>query len=223
MLFFMPIGVFNPFFANTRMPKDFNWKLFSTLIKKVIDFKTKTSFTYVNADAWEEVLYFSLKKMGEKPDWRLGSHAKGADITTSRFAISAKSGKISGGSLIISSYRLTRYTNLKQMADFIDDEKNYDFYLCCARNADTNGRAYAVYKIPSNVFIAKDCVWSELKNKTGKCAGYSCTSKNGVHAEIRKKMSNQLWLSIPLNLCEKILEVNYQNKEIGSEFEKIFN
>ena len=204
------------------MAKVFDWKQFSSLIRKVLDFKTKTSYTYVNADAWEEVLYFSLKKMGENPDWTLGSHAKGADIKTKRFSVSAKSGQIGNGHLIISSYRLTRFKNITEMVNFIDDEINYDFYLSCARHSDSDGREYNVYKIPATVFVAKGSKWAVLKSKSGKPSGYYCNSKNGVRAEIRAKMSNQLWLSIPLSLCEKILEVRYAQNEVGSEFDKIF-
>lgn len=205
------------------MSQNFDWDKFSKLIKKVIDFKTKTSYTYVNADAWEEVLYFSLKKMGENPDWNMGSHEKGADIKTKKFAISAKSGKIQEDKLILSSYRLTRYTAINQMANFIDDEQNYDFYLCCARQeTETGGRKYVVFKIPADIFEAKKVNWEKLVKKDGEYVGYYCDTPKGVHAEIRKKMSNQLWLNVPLTLCEKILEIDYSQEEIGSEFDKIF-
>ncbi len=205
------------------MKKEFDWAVFVRLVKQVIDFKTKTSFTYVNADAWEEVLYFSLRKMGENPEWTLGSHAKGADIKTKKFAISAKSGKISNGNLEISSYRLTRYENVEQMADFIDDGKNYDFYLCCARTKIAEGgRRYVIYRVPADVFSAKNAKWEDMKLANGKVSGHRCNAKNGVCAKIVTKMSSQLWLSIPLSLCEKILEVEYSKEQIGSDFERIF-
>ena len=210
------------------MEGGFDWKMFSQLIKKVLDFKTKTSFTYVNADAWEEVLYFSLKKMGEKAEWTLGSHAKGADIKTERFAISAKSGKIKKGRLELSSYRLTRFDDagkmdVKRMAGFIDDERNYEFYLCCARvNAAGGARRYVVFKVPADILVAKSAEWKEVKDRKGELSKYACNAENGVCAEIRKKMSNQLWLSVPLGLCEKNLEVEYSKDEIGAEFDKVF-
>ena len=198
------------------MTKEFNWKRFVDLIKKVIDYKTKTSYTYINADAWEEVLVFALQKMGEKPDWRLGSHAAGVDIKIPAFAISAKSGKVSNEHLTISSYRLTRFDSLDKMINFIDDT-NFDFYLCCARSQTDKHRSYTVYKMPANIFSAKDCKWKKDSSN------YHCVSKNGVHARIVFKMSNQLWLDIPLSQCQKILEVSYETKEIASEFQKIFD
>ena len=202
---------------------NFNWDIFTELLKKVITFKTKTSFIYVNAENWEEAIFLALKRMNEDPDWKLGSHAKGTDIKTKKFAISAKSGSIEGGYLRISSYRLTRYKDINEMNNFIN-KIDYDYYLCCARN-DTKdgGREYIIYLINSSVFRPRVSDWKPYKNKNGKVAGYACNIQNGTKGKIVYNMSNQLWIDIPLKLCRKLFEVRFKTDEIGSDLDKIFD
>jgi hypothetical protein len=201
----------------------FDWEKFKFFLKKVIEFKSKTSFIYVNADNWEESIYFALKKMGEEPDWKLGSHAKGRDVKTLKFAISAKSGSIKNDYLTISSYRLTRFETIKEMTNFIKDEINYDFYLCCVRSEFKDGsREYGIYKINSTVFKPNSKDWTEYKSKTGKKAGWECSLKNGVNAKIVINMSNQLWIDIPVNLCKKLFNIHFTKEQIGSNIDDIF-
>lgn len=203
--------------------KSFDWGKFRIFLKKVIEFKSRISFIYINADSWEESIYFALKKMGENPDWQLGSHAKGADVKTTKFAISAKSGSVRNGDLTISSYRLTRYKTIAEMTDFINKEINYDFYLCCARRETTNGgREYGIFKINSSVFRPKIQDWQEAKNKNGERSGWVCKLMNGVGGRIVFNMSNQLWLDIPLNLCEKLFSVEFTRTQLGADLERIF-
>lgn len=207
----------------TNASDSFDWNMFKELLKKVITFKTKTSFIYVNADNWEEAIVLALKKMNETPEWELGSHAKGADVKTKKFAISAKSGSVSKGYLTISSYRLTRYGSIKEMNAFIIDEINYDYYLCCAREeTGDGGRAYTVYLIDSSVFKPSVGDWHAFQNKHNKEAGYKCSLSNGTEGRIVYNMSNQLWMDIPLTLCKKLFEVKFRANEIGSDLDKIF-
>ncbi|OIO21067.1 hypothetical protein COV61_01220 [Candidatus Micrarchaeota archaeon CG11_big_fil_rev_8_21_14_0_20_47_5] len=205
------------------MAQNFDWKTFKLFLKKVIVFKSKTSFIYINADGWEEAIFFALKKMGENPEWRLGSHEKGADVKISKFAISAKAGKIENGHLTLSSYRLTRYKNIAEMTKFINGEINYDFYLCCARiRLGDGGRKYSVFRVPSSVFKPRAEGWKKYQNKNGDEAGWQYIQTNGVNARIVRKMSNQLWMDIPLKLCEELFSVSFSKNELGSDLEQIF-
>lgn len=185
----------------------FDWGLFSKRIRNSFRFFSKYSRVPINADRWEEFIFTTLRDMGEKyqgdiPKWVVGSHAPGADIWIDAFAISAKSGSLRNGFLILSSCRLTRFENLKDMVEYLDgpDGKNFNFYLCCSRKQIGDELVYKVYKVPAKVFVASSIGW---KRTTG---GWEGSSPNGVMARIVKKMSNQLWLTIPIDFCEEITE-----------------
>ncbi len=203
---------------------NFGWDTFSKYLKKLILFTSKTTIVPINADRWEELIYVTLKHMGKNPRWNLGSHAPGADIWIDEFAISAKSGNIQKNYLIISSYRLTRFNNLNEMISFIDgsEGKNYDVYLCCARKDLKNGnRIYKVFLIDADTFKASELKWEEMfPKKGGSPSGWRGTNRNGIKVEIRKKMSNQLWISLPINLCDEILHIEIKKNELGSDAEK---
>lgn len=171
----------------------------------------------INSDRWEEFIFTTLRDMGEayqgsEPKWVRGSHAPGADVWTDKFAISAKSGSLKNGFLVLSSCRLTRFKNLEEMIMFLDGPsgKNFDFYLCCARVETKSELTYQVYKVPVDVFVASSVDWRKTKS------GWDGSSSNGVIASIVKKMSNQLWLNIPIGLCEKITEFKISLSDLGA-------
>ncbi len=196
----------------------FDWDNFSQYLKKLLEFNSENSVTPINADRWEELINAVLKYMDFKPIWNLGSHAPGADIWTDQFNISAKSGKIIDETLNISSYRLTRFLNLDEMKEFIDgDGKNFDIYLCCARTDTPQSRTYQVFLVHANIIKAKKMRWKDTYFTGGKVhSGWEGIAHNKVILNIVKNMSNQLWITIPLNLCDKILEVNISNEKLGS-------
>tara|TARA_Y100000310_G_scaffold335884_1_gene419021 strand:- start:1246 stop:1929 length:684 start_codon:yes stop_codon:yes gene_type:complete len=205
---------------------NFDWDTFSAKLKKLIEYSSKISVVAINADRWEELLYAVLCNMNEtfeggKPRWILGSHKPGTDIWIDKFAISAKSGNLQNNNLIISSYRLTRFNDIEEMKDFIDspEGKNYDIYLCCARTDNRNGsRTYTVFLVDADVFHANELNWEDMHLRNGGShSGWRGTNNEGVKVEIRRKMSNQLWLSLPLNLCNKLVEITISKENLGSE------
>lgn len=204
--------------------KNFNWPVFSKKISQLLEFHSKISRVAIDSSRWEEIIFITLKNMrekykGDEPRWNSGSHAPGADIWTDRFAISAKSGSIKKRYIAISSYRLTRFRNLKEMINFIDSEaKKIDFYLCCARKNNKDGsRTYTVFKLNSGVLEAASCKWAEMYSKKKKShSGWTGLHASGIILRIVKKMSNQLWIDMPLDLCEKINEIRISKSELGS-------
>lgn len=209
---------------------NFDWNLFSKKLQKLFEFNCKNTIVPINADRWEEFIHIVLKNMGEKyqgekPKWIPGSHQPGADIWIDKFFISAKSGNIQNNNLIISSYRLTRFENLDEMKKFIDSPagKNFDIYLCSARIDQKNGdRIYKIFLVGANIFQAKKLKWEDmyLKNGNGH-SGWKGANNKGIKVEIRKKMSNQLWLTIPLRMCNLLFEITIKRDKMGSEADKI--
>lgn len=198
---------------------EFDWERFSEILRQLIISNSYLSRTPINADRWEEIIYKTLKQMNEKyndleePKWILGSHAPGADVWIDKFSISAKSGNIKNNTLVISSYRLTRFRTLDEMIRFIDNAgKNFDIYLCCARIEKSDGsRIYQIYVIDSSLFSAANLEWSETPS-----GWEGIDNDREITVKIQKKMSNQLWMAIPLSLCNKILEVEINVKDLGS-------
>lgn len=206
---------------------NFDWNDFAAKAEKLIKYVSGSTQSPINADRWEEIIFHTLKVMGQgyqngPPKWVSGSHAPGADIWVDQFAISAKAGQITGDYLVISSYRLTRFENLAAMQEFMDGPgKNFDFYLCCARLDSRSQRTYKVYVVPADVFIATNLSWAEAVDSRGQSSGWSGSDSSGVIVDIRKKMSNQLWLKVPLEYCELATEVNIPTDELGLSLEKV--
>ena len=203
--------------------RSFNWKKFSTNINKLFEFFTRYSRLPINADRWEEFIYIVLRDMGEKykgglPRWDIGSHAPGADIWIDRFSISAKSGSIKNDFITLSSNRLTRFELHEEMIQYIDGAgKNFDFYLCCARSQNKKKVNYSVFLIKPNVFKASSLKWEEtFKKKDGLSSGWRGEGRNGICVEIIRKMSNQLWITIPLKKCTKISEFEISIDKLGA-------
>jgi hypothetical protein len=208
---------------------EFDWDTFSRKMKIMFDFSQKNSIVAINADRWEEFIYVVLKNMGmtykgKDPKWTLGSHKPGADLWIDQFSISAKSGNIQNGNLVLSSYRLTRFGNLNEMVEFIDSKegKNFDIYLCSARidRAD-GGRTYKVFLVDANIFYARNLRWEDMHLKSGGThSGWRGLNEEGLKVEIRRKMSNQLWISIPIRMCNELLEISISKRELGLDAEK---
>ena len=203
--------------------KLFDWETFSTKALKLLKYASLSTSAPVNAGRWEEIVFHVLKNMGQKykdddPKWESGSHAPGADLWTDSFAISAKAGSIKNSTLSISSYRLTRFEDLASMITFIDGAgKNFDIYLCCARIDHADGkRSYKIFVLPADVFVAKKLKWTEqISAKNGKISGWGGIGNDGIKVKIQSKMSNQLWIEIPLALCTMVGEITIPREALG--------
>jgi hypothetical protein len=181
------------------MLDQFDWPEFAARTKKLIAYISAATRTPINSELWEEVIFHALRSMGEKykgesPKWISGSHAAGADIWTDKFGISAKGGTLKKETVKISSYRLTSYDTLEEMIAFIDGPgKNFDFYLCCAKKKDT--ATERTYNV----------------------------NEQGVIVGIHRKMSNQLWIELPLSMCQSLAQITIPKAELGKSLEAILD
>jgi hypothetical protein len=213
------------------MLDQFDWPGFAARTKKLIAYISAATRTPINSELWEEVIFHALRSMGEKykgesPKWISGSHAAGADIWTDKFGISAKGGTLKKETVKISSYRLTSHDTLEEMIAFIDGPgKNFDFYLCCAKKKDTaTERTYNVLLVPADVFAAKELKWHEtFSKKDGKQNGWKGVNEQGVIVGIHRKMSNQLWIELPLSMCQSLAQITIPKAELGKSLEAILD
>lgn len=186
-----------------------NNKKFSKLLSRLIEFKSGTTKVPIRAESWEELIWATLAFMfGEKKViWDPQSHEKSVDIKAKLngniLRISAKAGEIKKESIAISSYRLTTFSKLNDMLNFIKEQhNNFDFYLICARETKKDAITYRVIKAPSvklaPAWLIKENNWTKNKH------GYTLKDGLGFEANIVFKMSNQLWYSIPIDYFSPI-------------------
>jgi len=166
----------------------------------------------VNDKMWELVLKRSFEKMGAKVEYDYNSHRKDYDLKTCNIRISCKSGRLrkynGDECYIISSHRLGRFPQLSEKISFLK-KKEFDVYysLSLIEQIDKkNGNIifkYRLVTIPYDFFKWSQKNWKKrskvLKYKTHK-----------FNAEIRKSMSDQLWLMIPTKHIKNFKDYEYE-------------
>ena len=204
-----------------------NWNKFKELATKLIEFKAKVSRMPIRAENWEEVIYAVLLYMEYEVSWEPTSHAKGIDleikVNGDALKISAKGGKITDNQeLTLSSYRLTRFGTLPKMLEFLNkNATELDVYLICAREEKQDSVNYHIFRILPTALVPEKALnpnnWEESNQ------GWKLKADVGFDASIVKKMSNQLWYSIPLSFShlERLTIVKISKKDIGSTLVEI--
>lgn len=214
-------------YLNMKTLNRVDWYRFRDLATKLIEFKAKISRSPIRAESWEEVIYAVLLYMEYEVAWEPTSHAKGVDleikINGEVLKISAKGGKVTNNQyLTLSSYRLTRFGRLPKMLEFLNkNAAELDVYLICAREEEQDGVKYHIFRILPNTLVPEKALnpnnWEESTQ------GWKLKADVGFEASIVKKMSNQLWYSIPLNFShlEQLTVVKISKKDIGSTLVEI--
>jgi len=197
------------------------------LATKLIEFKAKISRMPIRAESWEEVIYAVLLYMEYEVTWEPTSHTKGVDleikVNGETLKISAKGGKITDNQkLTLSSYRLTRFGTLPKMLEFLNkNATELDVYLICAREEKEDSVKYHIFRILPNALVPEKALnpnnWEESNQE------WKLKTDVGFEANIVKKMSNQLWYSIPLNFpyLERLTVVKIFKKDIGATLVEI--
>ena len=66
--------------------------------------------------------------------------------------------------------------------------------------------------------------WSQAYSKNSKTSsGWIGKNDNKIVLKIVKKMSNQLWISIPTDLCKELLKIEIAKNSLGSKTDDILN
>jgi hypothetical protein len=186
-----------------------NWNRFKELATKLIEFKAKISRVPIRAESWEEVIYAVLLYMEYEVFWEPTSHAKGGKVTNNQV-------------LTLSSYRLTRFGTLPKMLEFLNiSATELDVYLICAREEEQDSVKYHIFKILPSALVPEKALNPNNWEKNDQ--GWKLKADVGFEASIVKKMSNQLWYSIPLNFSqlERLTIVKISKKDIGSTLVEI--
>ena len=152
---------------------------------------------------WEEILFKSLKKVGDNgATWDAGSHAIGADVTNSKYGdISCKTGaktyvkKLDSTFIKINGSRTTKHKTIEEKKKFFAIKKE-DVYFCLARNKkewEFGQKKYylSIFKTLNHAKLE----WKETFGKNGKSTGWSASSDE-MKCKISKSMSDQLWTEV---------------------------
>ena len=172
----------------------------------------------------EELISFALEDSDNNHVYESGSHTAGRDI---RFVDddegdkSVKSGKLTDESLTISSFRLSRYKDLKDMLNFIDnDGKNFDFYYVLGRKETRDVINYVFYMIPSDIFTSTKMKWEDTySTRSGKHSGWKTIDDSPIKLKIVDNMSSQLWIDIDRKFVDKFkyFEIKKDLSKLGEK------
>ena len=168
----------------------------------------------INGLIWENLLYNSLINQSNNVIWKSGSHQTGTDIQFEGIGISCKGGRLKGNKkdkFKVSSYRSTSYKTLEEKINFFS-EKHEDVYFCLSYEDAKTKHEYRLFTFDADILDYRSLNWKETKS------GWKGV---GIfQAEIRKKMSDQLWLQLPVHLLTEQFHITIEK---GNKYDTISN
>jgi len=165
----------------------------------------------VKAEYWESIASQSLNVN----DWVPNKHNPNEDFRTKVEGIkkpSLKAGVIVENILSFSSHRMSKFSELSEMTNFLDT-RDYDSYLFLSRNENKSFKYhYSVGYMYSKKWKYSELSWEPIigvKGKTkGKQQGWKGEGLNGkIKVKIQFKMSNQLWVDVDTSLITIVKEI----------------
>jgi hypothetical protein len=167
------------------------------------------------SELWEELCSKALIDTSLGSDWLPDfNHKVGTDQTTAcGVRISNKAGSISEDGLTISGSRLTKHKTLKEKLLFITQKsEDYIFSLATDKAEWARGqKRYYFSVIDSKIFNFYEDLWGEVYGEKGAHKGSLVgwfTETEKYSAKICRSMSDQLWLTVKLDACEEVHEIN---------------
>lgn len=127
------------------------------------------------------------------------NHQKAFDIKHFGNQISIKSGIVSNNVLKFSYSRTTEHATLEDKIDYLSTFENLILGIASEKMKSSSSNIltqtrYHLYYFPANEINLRDMVWSETANQfTG------LDQKTGTLVEIKRKMSDQPWIALPLD------------------------
>lgn len=160
----------------------------------------------VKSTYWEEILYRSLKSIGEAPEWNCGSHNIAYDLLLNGVKISCKSGTPTKTHLKFSGYRLTSHKTLSDKIRFITSHNQcVHVFLSSIIDKKTNTVTYKLFSIDAIRIPYNSMKWEEQEKRY-------VGEHNDYKADIVKSMSDQLWTRVPIIKLTKHFEIDITNK-----------
>lgn len=163
----------------------------------------------VKAEYWESIASQSLNVL----DWVPNNHNPNEDFKSTIEGLlepSLKAGTINGQILKFSSHRMSKFSELKDMIQYLDS-RTYDSFLFLAKKENELGKYYLCY-MPSKLWKYSDLLWTPKMGVKEKCKGIQQGWKGEgldgkVNVQISFKMSSQLWVDVDLSLITILKEI----------------
>lgn len=165
----------------------------------------------VRAEYWESIASDCL----DVKDWVVNNHNPNADFKTKFDGLlepSLKSGVVKDNILNFSSHRMSEFSELSEMTNFLDT-RSYDSYLFLSRkNSESHKHHYLVGHMSAKKWKYSELEWEPIigvrgKSK-GKQQGWKGHGLDGkLNVKIMFKMSNQLWIDVDMSLITIVKEI----------------
>jgi len=149
-------------------------------------------------------------------EWKPNNHNQNADIITEIDGLrrpSLKSGIIKNNTLTISSHRTTKYKTLQGKLNFLDN-RTYDSYLCLSRPHESDIiHSYHLIYFEKNLINFNSLNWHETINKHNNHSGWEGHNDDkSIVVKIIKSMSDQVWITLNLNLVNTLMSYEFKSK-----------
>lgn len=138
------------------------------------------------------------------------NHQKAYDLKHNGNQISIKSGTVTNGQLKISYSRTTEHVTLEDKINYLSTFENLILGLAteklkCDNENVLSKTKYHLYYFPANLINLKAMKWEENPSQY-----YSQDDESGISIEIKKKMSDQPWITLPISSipCVAVLTVS---------------
>lgn len=134
------------------------------------------------------------------------AHTVGTDLVVEGFQhpvkISMKSGKMDKGSLVLSSFRTSTYSELKDKVNYCQENLNKDDVIISVLAQEVpEGIRYQIFAINPKVLQLTALKWEQELNSKGR---QNFSGSGEFNAKFVESMSGQLWLSLPMEFAQPI-------------------
>ena len=137
------------------------------------------------------------------------NHIKGYDIKHLGNKISIKSGTVNNGLLTFSYSRTTEHKTLEDKINYLSSFENLILGLASEKLKTDNPNViakvrYHLYYFPANFINLKEMQWEEHEN-----CYFGMNPDNKTVVDIKKKMSDQPWITMPIENVKNHLAVTF--------------
>lgn len=138
------------------------------------------------------------------------NHQKEYDLKHNGNKISIKSGSISNNNLTISYSRTSSFQNLDDKIKYLASFENLIVGIATEKLKSDNENVvskfkYYIYYFPANLINFKSLVWEENPNSY-----FAKDEEKEISVDIKKKLSDQPWITIPLKQINHISSITCQ-------------
>lgn len=169
---------------------------------------------YLIKDRDTQALFEAILRKNQ-PKAPSNNHQKAYDFKHAGQQISVKSGQYKNGFIKFSYSRTTEYPTLEEKINYLSSFENLILGLASeqikpADESIMSSVQYYLYYFPANQINLRSMDWEEKDNQF-----IGIDKKNNIKVEIKRKMSDQPWITIPSHLvnCTPLISSHVANRQ----------